>query len=560
VTPGFRSPSGLSIEQSIESRPWRRLHWATLPISALGLLRAAIIPLAVVIFSRRNSESMGSAAAAGIATAIGLLVALWRYYGLRFFVNGIELVVERGLIGREVRTIRLEQIQDLRVKQGVMHRLLGVADVEIETAGGKGAEQKLSALSLKDIEELRGQIESARSRQTVGQVATSTAPEMSAPVQVLHQVSLRELVVAGLTSNSILSGLAVLGMAWGLLNDFIPERQIFNAIRDGIISAKTQLGAVSEASWITTAVLVVIVATGLLLIALTFSVAGTISRYFNYRITHSPRGLVREGGLLTRHSSTLAVDRVQTMSFSVGILRRPLGRMAVYVTTAASKADEDQNKQDMLLPIARCEQAPAIAGLILPSIARATVDSLRRVARVQVSRGTKKSIIFFVIVSTALVVFYQSAWPLLLLTMLPLSYAMHLRSWKVSGFKLVDGIWHMRQGLIGWTYRLIPASNTQVVVLRQSPFDRRYGVASIYIDCAGEQTSPLGNIPLQSAIAIAASMLNDACATPWPPVKEETAIEAPPPQPQVFSESPPPEPGLPPQHAPSDSAWPSTPR
>ena len=66
--------------------------------------------------------------------------------------------IRQGLIGKQERHIPLARVQDVRLEQGVVHRVFGVVKVDIETAGGSGAEASLSVLSVAEAERLRGAV------------------------------------------------------------------------------------------------------------------------------------------------------------------------------------------------------------------------------------------------------------------------------------------------------------------------------------------------------------------------------------------------------------------
>ncbi len=51
----------------------------------------------------------------------------------KYLVDNDELILERGLISRERVSVRLKDIVKVGVKQGIIERLLGFGDLEIET-------------------------------------------------------------------------------------------------------------------------------------------------------------------------------------------------------------------------------------------------------------------------------------------------------------------------------------------------------------------------------------------------------------------------------------------
>ena len=99
-----------------------------------------------------------------------------------------------------------------------MHRVLRVVEVEIETAGGQGAEAKLSVLAQAEATRLRQAIFARRNEGSPLATDAAAAPATTAiqgpPRGTLRRVTTGELVLAGLTSNQLASGLAVVVLPW----------------------------------------------------------------------------------------------------------------------------------------------------------------------------------------------------------------------------------------------------------------------------------------------------------------------------------------------------------
>jgi uncharacterized membrane protein YdbT with pleckstrin-like domain len=65
----------------------------------------------------------------------------WRHVKLRFTtmtIQGNKLRFESGMITKSTRTMELSRIQDVRVDQTLMQRLVGIGSITIETAGETG--------------------------------------------------------------------------------------------------------------------------------------------------------------------------------------------------------------------------------------------------------------------------------------------------------------------------------------------------------------------------------------------------------------------------------------
>jgi putative membrane protein len=70
--------------------------------------------------------------------ALDLLITirLLRALSTKLTVSGNHLRWESGLFSKATRTVELEKIQDVRVDQTLAHRMLGMGDLSLETAGG----------------------------------------------------------------------------------------------------------------------------------------------------------------------------------------------------------------------------------------------------------------------------------------------------------------------------------------------------------------------------------------------------------------------------------------
>jgi uncharacterized membrane protein YdbT with pleckstrin-like domain len=99
------------------------------------------------------------------------LILLWpasRWLRRRFtkaVVSGDRLRYEVGLASRSTRNIQLSKIQDVRVDQSFTHRLFGVGDLSIETAG------EASRLTLRNVDDPQKLADEIMSRAQKGTAA-----------------------------------------------------------------------------------------------------------------------------------------------------------------------------------------------------------------------------------------------------------------------------------------------------------------------------------------------------------------------------------------------------
>ena len=90
----------------------------------------------------------------GVPMLVLVAVIVYRYHVWTFTIRGDTIESCRGIIGRDVQSIRVQDLRNVNVRQSIFQRLFGVGDVEFSSAGGAGVEVTfygvLDPLSVKD--------------------------------------------------------------------------------------------------------------------------------------------------------------------------------------------------------------------------------------------------------------------------------------------------------------------------------------------------------------------------------------------------------------------------
>jgi membrane protein YdbS with pleckstrin-like domain len=124
---------------------WLLIMWAFGVLLAGLACAGATIPLAIAI--RRAPEWGRIAAIAGLAlmwvvyaaTAAVTLLSRRLHYGLRWYiVTDRSLRIRSGIFQLSELTMTYSNVQEIRVASGPLQLLLGIADVEVQAAGGGG--------------------------------------------------------------------------------------------------------------------------------------------------------------------------------------------------------------------------------------------------------------------------------------------------------------------------------------------------------------------------------------------------------------------------------------
>jgi len=483
-----------------------RLHPLTLIFSAWHTVRGIIIPLIILILFGRKRAEDAYLPLVFVVLILPLGLATIRYFTFTYKIQNAELITHHGVLGRTQRIIPLSRVQDIRIDQSVLHRLFRMADVHVETAGGKEPEASLSVLSLAEAERLRAAVFDLKG------LSSALAPKPPAR-EVIRQLTLRELLLAGVTSNQVASAVAVLLVVWRLLDEFMRPELYQRWIERSTEAVAAWLVQLGSGAWVVFLFFfIAAIALGMI-----FSVVGSVVMFYGFTLARSGEDLHRSYGLFTRRSSSLPRRRIQVLKIEETILRRLFKLATLRADTAATTGSHHHEKggRDMLLPIVPKAQVAELLPQFFSDLDEG--GDWRKVARLAIRRGTIKASIVFIAVTTILYLMkpvWPSLWPLCLI---PVVYWVNVMSYRYLGYVHGPRYFRTRHGWLRRSTHIVPIRNAQMVVVHQTPLDRRWKVASVLVDTAGKANTggppQIHNVFYDEAVELARALARQAAET-----------------------------------------------
>ena len=453
----------------------KRLHPLSLLFLIGGQAKSLLLPGILVLFfaSKGNGEIWFMLLF--IPAVIG---ALFRYWSHRYRLEPDEMVVREGIVFRNERHIPFSRIQNIDLVQNPLHRLLGVAQIRLETAGGQKPEAVLSVLSLDTVEQIRTRVFRGRSGAEPG--VEPGGNDAAVSVGMLHSMRPRDVLLFGLISNK---GLVVVAAAMGLVWQF----DLFDRAQSVVSNESLQRfrGMIPEDNFLVAGLIGLAGFLAFVVLVRLLSVIWAMAKFHGFRLTRRGEDLRAEYGLLPRVSKTIPRRRIQVLYASEGVLHRWFGRVAVQVETAGGSGDGEGPSVSRLwlAPLIRRERAVALfqeAMHVDPGAVQ--WQSISSGARRRLIRKT----VYLCVPATALALWSLGQWGLLLPALwLPLGYWTSGLYVRHTAYALSPRAIFFRSGWWVRRLRVAPFSKIQSVVSSISPFDRRYGMASLKVDTAG---------------------------------------------------------------------------
>ncbi len=491
-----------------------RLHPLTLVFAFLKIIRRMIIPAIPLLFLGNRWVGLSIL---GAMLSLSVIHALVRYFSFNYRVASGELIIKQGILERTERHIPLERVQEISTEQDLLHRLLGVVEAKIETAGSEGPEASLSVVSREDVERLREAIAAqAATPKTTGHTAEETVSSQGAR-EVVRQLSIQDLVLVGLTSNHLLSALALFGMLWALVDDLFPDT-IYQQIATLAQGAANRL---LEQDTQSVAIVTALGIVAILLLGILFSTLGSVVLFYGFTFSRRGEELHRAYGLLTHRASSLPRRRIQVLEIEESFLRRLFHLATLRADTVGTRSREDGEKnkgRGVLLPIIPRDEVSSILPVFFPDLDSDPAE-WQRVSRLAIRRGTLKGASVCTLVAAGATFYYQNPIWLWLLALLPAVYLINLLRYHNLGYALGDRYFRTRRGWLGRSTHIVPIRKAQAIEVRQTFFDRRLGLASLIVDTAGQAYTgggpQISNLPLAEAYQIAQTLAHRAAATQW---------------------------------------------
>lgn len=443
-----------------------RLHPLTVVLEVGRVLgRLAWFFILVVVVGSLGGRRADPAAWLVVLAGSGVLVALARYLSLRYWVDAGTLVIRSGLVSRQVRSIPLDKIQNVELRQNAIQQLADVVDFRIETAAGPEAEAHLAVLSRAAARRLKAEL-------LAGRRPEAGAEQAPAPV-VVWQARLEDLFILGATSNR--AG-AILGAVAGLAL-FVGRElpQYFERLQHGLAGI---VGVVSPV------LAAMVLAAATLVLGWLLSIGLTVVGHFGFTVTREPDGrLRRRYGLLSRFETVVNPARIQLLRIGASWLRRRLGFWEVAAHTAGTALEMQGSGTALLCPLLKKDDIHAFCVRLLPGLDLEAVE-WRPVSRAALRRGFIRYALLLSALAIAAAPLSRAGAALGLVPALLLAWLIARLRYGVLAWSRRAGHVLARTGVLHRQVTIVPESKIQWVGLVQSPFQRRLGIASMTVATA----------------------------------------------------------------------------
>ncbi|SER48094.1 putative membrane protein [Gracilibacillus ureilyticus] len=332
----------------------KRLHPIAMILSAFKTIRQSIFSLLpIIILAVGNSAWFYIMMGAVVFIVLIILISVLTWLRFTYQLEDDQIRIEQGIFIRKKRTISKHRIQSIDLSQNILHRLLGLTKVQIETAGSDHKiDASLHAVTMEEGKLVHDQLKYKRQFVTEEDITDDQEQEQTNELKYPSEtISPKALLLAGSTSGSFGIILGLFGLAFSEVETFIPD-QLYNQASSWLFSQALQVLIV-----LSIITLIILWAMGIVL---------TVIQHWNFTITRYEKELFITRGLLEKKQSTIPLKRIQAVGIKESIIRQPLGLATLYVEIASGEVGQSTETHTLLYPLIRKQKVEEFLNKLLP--------------------------------------------------------------------------------------------------------------------------------------------------------------------------------------------------
>jgi putative membrane protein len=406
------------------------------------------------------------------------IVAWSRFY---FFIQNDELCVRSGVFRKTILNVPFDRIQSVDFKRNVLHQLLHVVSVQVDTAGSKGSELELDAIETGRAEELRDIVmafKEARSMQETGtNESTPTATPISEQPQLILSLSPKDLIKIGISENHLRTAGIIFAFFLTLADnlDQILGWDIYGRLEE-TTTAMSLVGLLAT----------LIVIPVFIVLSFMITLVRTVLQYYGLKFWREGKRYKVVSGLLTRNEKTIQQSKIQVIRWVTSPLKQLFG---IYQMNIYQAANVEQNQgRSLAIPGCYQQQVDETLKAIVPGFHDATFSSHRMHVSIVIMMvflfGFLPALLF------GLLAWFSDGflqWVLVLI--FPLAIWMGYLYQKKRRFQMHPDYLLSTGGIFGYVNKLIEIYKVQGVDITSSPVQRRRGLSTLHVYTAGGELS-----------------------------------------------------------------------
>ncbi|TDD75490.1 PH domain-containing protein [Flavobacterium caseinilyticum] len=273
-----------------------------------------------------------------VFASIGV-VSYLKYLNFTFFLDAEneEFIITEGVFNKTKTAIQLRKIQQVNINQSFIQKLIGVYELDVDTAGSNKKEGAIKAISHELALELKSRLlENDKLQRVVGTAETTLEETEQKLFEAAHpfiKISFLSLLKVGITSNygkSIALLVIFFSTIYENFQNFGDESNIY----------KEKVGSYIDKNLVLQTIL-----TSILLlfgVVLVVNVTRIVFKFYDYKITRQKGSMLLSFGLLNTKSTIIKPEKVQITTVTRNYFQKKMGILELKIKQATGGEKEER--------------------------------------------------------------------------------------------------------------------------------------------------------------------------------------------------------------------------
>lgn len=346
--PQRQSPIGVLVMFFYTLQVYAKALWPILLVTILKIEKYNKLYLSLII------------AAVLVVVAI---ISYFKYRNFTFFLDdeNEEFVITEGIFNKTKTAIQLHKIQQVNINQSFIQKIIGVYELEVDTAGSNKKEGNIKAISHQLALSLKTRLLENNKRKPVAENQDDFSLGIDNPIinEIIPfiKISFASLLKVAVTSNYGRSIALMFAFFFSIyenfkntLGDDNTDTNIANFFENSIL-----MGSMS--------ILIVI----LIFVVLVFNLVRVIFKFYDYKVSKQSGSLLLSFGLLNSKSTIIKPEKVQITTITQNFLQKKMNILGIKIKQATS-GEPQERKSAIEIPGCNADERNEILQLLLGQI------------------------------------------------------------------------------------------------------------------------------------------------------------------------------------------------
>ena len=296
--------------------------------------------------------------------AVTGIISYLKYLNFTFALDSEnkEFIINEGIFNKTKTAIQLGKIQQVNINQSFIQRLIGVYELNVDTAGSNKKEGAIKAISHELALELKSRLLENEFKAVAEEddipSFDKTHNNYADVVEPFLKISFLSLLKVGITSNYGRSIALLLLFFSTIYENFLKFGDEDNVYKE-------KFGNYIDQNLVLQSILLFIF--WLIFIVLIVNIFRTIFKYFNYSIKHQKGSLLLSFGLISTKSTILKPEKVQIVVSSRNFFQKKMKILELKIKQATS-GEKEQRGSEIDIPGCSEAEGEAILSLLFQKI------------------------------------------------------------------------------------------------------------------------------------------------------------------------------------------------